>query len=56
MGLKDWNRGTTFSIETSPDSKLILNYKFGKSRSVFEFGKLIKIARNGLKIQEFAWR
>jgi hypothetical protein len=24
--------------------------------SVFDFRKLIKIARNGLKIQEFAWR
>jgi hypothetical protein len=28
----------------------------GKSRSVFEFRKLNKIARVGLKIQEFAWR
>jgi hypothetical protein len=27
----------------------------GKLRSVFEFRKLIKIARNGLKILEFAW-
>jgi hypothetical protein len=30
--------------------------KSGKSRSVFEFRKLIKISRNGLKIQEFTWR
>jgi hypothetical protein len=29
--------------------------KSGKSRSVFEFRKLIKISRNGLKIQEFTW-
>jgi hypothetical protein len=30
--------------------------KFGESRSIFDFRKLIKIARNRLKIQEFAWR
>jgi hypothetical protein len=33
-----------------------LELKFGESRSVFDFKKLIKIARKGLKIQEFAWR
>jgi hypothetical protein len=42
-------RGTNFSIGTSSDSKLILNYKIGKSRSIFDFRKLNKIARNGLK-------
>jgi hypothetical protein len=31
-------------------------FKFGKSRSIFNFRKLIKIARNGPKLQEFAWR
>jgi hypothetical protein len=29
--------------------------KFGKSRFVFDFRKLIKIARNGPKMQEFSW-
>jgi hypothetical protein len=50
MVLKDFNRGTYFTIGTSSDSKFILNLKFGNSRSIFNFGKLIKIARNGLKI------
>jgi hypothetical protein len=30
--------------------------KFGESRSIFDSRKLIKIARNRLKIQEFSWR
>jgi hypothetical protein len=46
----------TFSMGTSSYSNLILNEKIGKSMSVFKFRKLIKIARNGIKIQEFAWR
>jgi hypothetical protein len=48
--------GITFSIGTSSDLKFILNKKFGKLRSLFDFRKLIKIARNGPKIQEFGWR
>jgi hypothetical protein len=48
--------GTTLSIGISSDLKCILNKKFGNLMFVFEFKKLIKIARNGLKIQEFAWR
>jgi hypothetical protein len=43
-------KGTTFSIGTYSDSKRILSYRFGKSMSVFDFQKLIKIDRNGLKI------
>jgi hypothetical protein len=54
MVVKGLKKGITFSIGTSSDSKWILNYEFGKSRSVFEFRKLIKIARNGSKIKEFA--
>jgi hypothetical protein len=54
MVLKNLNKGTTLSIETSSDSKWIWNKKFGKSRSGFDFRKLIKISRNGPKIQEFA--
>jgi hypothetical protein len=54
--VKDLKKGTTFSIGISLDPKWILNQKFGKSRSVFNFRNLIKIARNGLKIQEFSWR
>jgi hypothetical protein len=30
--------------------------KFGEVNIYFDFRKLIKIARNGLKIQKFAWR
>jgi hypothetical protein len=54
--LKDLKRGVTFSIGASPYFKWILNYKFGKVRSDLGFRKLNKIARNGIKIQEFAWR
>jgi hypothetical protein len=54
--VKVWKKGTTSSIETSPDSKRILNQNLGKSSSVFDIRKLIKIARNVLKIREFAWR
>jgi hypothetical protein len=50
MVVRVLKKGTSFSIGTSPDSKYILNYKFGNLRFVFEFRKLIKIARNGLKI------
>jgi hypothetical protein len=53
MVVKVSNKGTSFPIGTSY-SKWISNEKFGKSMSVFEFRKLIKIVRNGLKIQEFA--
>jgi hypothetical protein len=49
--MKDLKKGTTFCIGISSDPKWILNQKFGKSRSVFNFRNLIKIARNGLKIQ-----
>jgi hypothetical protein len=49
-------KGTTFSIGTSPNSKFSMNQKFGKSMSDLGFRKLNKIARNGLKIQEFSWR
>jgi hypothetical protein len=49
-------KGTSYSIGTSPDSKWISNENLGKSRSIFKFRKLIKIGRNGLKIQEFAWK
>jgi hypothetical protein len=49
-------KGTAPSIGTSLDSKWISNKNLGKSMSVFDFRKLIKIARNGLKIQEFVWR
>jgi hypothetical protein len=49
-------KGTAYSIGTSPYSKWISNEILGKSRSILDFRKLIKIARNGLKIQEFAWR
>jgi hypothetical protein len=56
MVVKGLKRGTTLTIGTSLDSKWILIYKFGNSRSVFEFRKLIKITRMGLKILEFAWR
>jgi hypothetical protein len=56
MILKDLKGGITLSIGTSSDLKFILNKKFGNSRSVFDFRKLIKIARNGPKIQEFGWR
>jgi hypothetical protein len=52
---KVWKKGTSSSIGTFPYSKWISNENLGKSRSVFDFRKLIKIARNGLKIQEFAW-
>jgi hypothetical protein len=45
-------KGTTFSIGISSDPKWILNKKFGKSMSVFDFRKLIKIVRNGPKIQD----
>jgi hypothetical protein len=54
MVVKDLNKGTTFSIATYSDFKWILKYKIGTSRSIFEFRKLIKLARNGPKIQEFA--
>jgi hypothetical protein len=50
MVVKVLKKGTTFSKGMSSDSKWILNYKFGKSRSVFDFRKLIKIARKGIKI------
>jgi hypothetical protein len=33
-----------------------IELKFGKSWYVFDFRKLNKIARCGIKIQEFAWR
>jgi hypothetical protein len=55
-GFKGFEERETFSIETSSVSKWILNKKFGKSRSIFEFRKLMKIARNGPKITEFVWR
>jgi hypothetical protein len=56
MVLKDLKKMTTSSIGTSLDWKLISNENLGKSRSIFNFRKLIKIGRNGLKVQEFAWR
>jgi hypothetical protein len=56
MVVKVWKKGTTFSIVTSSDSECKLNQKIVKSRFVFDFRKLNKIARNGLKIQKFAWR
>jgi hypothetical protein len=34
----------------------ISNENLGNSRSIFEFRKLIKIAKNGLKFQELVWR
>jgi hypothetical protein len=40
---------TTFYIGTCSDLKWILNLKNRKSRSVFDFRKLIKIAKNGQK-------
>jgi hypothetical protein len=43
-------KGITSSIETSPDSKWISIENLGNSISIFDFRKLIKIARNGLKI------
>jgi hypothetical protein len=43
-------KGTTFSTGTSSYLKLILNYKFGKSKSDLGFRKLNKIGRDGLKI------
>jgi hypothetical protein len=45
MVVKDWKKGTTFSVGTSSDSKCKLNKKFVKSRSIFDFRKLNKIAR-----------
>jgi hypothetical protein len=33
-----------------------IELKIGNLRSVYDFRKLNKIARGGLKIQEFAWR
>jgi hypothetical protein len=56
MVVKILEKGTTFSIGISSDPKWILNQKSEKSMSVFEFRKLIKIARNGPKIQKFTWR
>jgi hypothetical protein len=50
MLVKVLKKGTSFSIGMSSDLKWILNYKFGKLRTIFEFRKLIKIARKGLKI------
>jgi hypothetical protein len=49
-GFEDLEKMITFSIETPSNSEGIFNKILGKSRSVFEFRKLIKIARNGLKI------
>jgi hypothetical protein len=46
MVVKILKKGTMFSIGTSSDLKCILNYKFGNSMSVFDFRKLIKIAKN----------
>jgi hypothetical protein len=53
---KVFKKGTTSYIGTSPYSKWISNENLGKSRYAFDFRKLIKIARNGLKLWEFAWR
>jgi hypothetical protein len=39
-----------FFLGISPYSQLISNENLGKSRSAFEFRKLIKIASNGIKI------
>jgi hypothetical protein len=50
MVWKILERRTTFSIGTSSILEGIWNKKIGKSRSIFEFRKLIKIARNGPKI------
>jgi hypothetical protein len=50
MVVKVLKKGTTFFIGTSSDSKWILSYKFGKSMSIFDFRKLIKILRKGIKI------
>jgi hypothetical protein len=50
---KDLKKGTMFSIGTSPDSKWISVENLGKSRSVFDFRKLIKISQNGLKSSNF---
>jgi hypothetical protein len=47
MGLK---RGKIFSIDTSSDSKLILNKKIVNSRSDLIFRKLNRITGDGLKI------
>jgi hypothetical protein len=37
------------------ENELEFKLKNLKVKSVFDFRKLIKIFRNGLKIQEFAW-
>jgi hypothetical protein len=50
--MRSWGKGGGVLA----DSQWISNENLGESRSVFEFRKLIKIARNGLKIQEFSWR
>jgi hypothetical protein len=50
MDEKVLKKGITSYIGTSLDLKWISNENLGKSRSVFDFRKLIKIARNGLKI------
>jgi hypothetical protein len=51
--VKVLKKGTTFFIGTSSDSKWILSYKFGKSMSIFDFRKLIKILRKGIKYRYF---
>jgi hypothetical protein len=56
MAKKVLKNVTTFSIITPSDLKWISNENLGNSRSVFDFRKFIKIVRNELIIQEFAWR
>jgi hypothetical protein len=46
MVVKYLKKGTTFYIRTSSDSKWISNENLGKSMSLFDFRKLIKIDRN----------
>jgi hypothetical protein len=53
MGQHVLKRWTIFTIRAS---LMEIELKFGKSWYVFDFRKLNKIARCGIKIQEFAWR
>jgi hypothetical protein len=50
MDVKYLKKETTSSCGTSPDLQWISIENLGKSRSGFDIRKLIKIARNGIKI------
>jgi hypothetical protein len=50
MVVKYLKKETSSYIGTSPDSQWISNENLGKSMSVFDFRKLVEIARNGIKI------